>query len=703
MTNSIPKEMRQRAQWVIVKLEGKNKIPYMSDGKTKARVSWRGTWSTYDKVKHAKHVGYVLAEDDPYVLIDLDTPITKDAKKLLTAFKDTYIERSLNGGYHIVCKAKRDRGTRKKGVEVYPDKRFVLMTGKATNGKPIIDCQKQLNKLLPLPKEHKVERSTTFTFTDTELIAAIQASRSGDKFDALCNGDIRDYESQSEADLALLSILCFYSADDEQIKRLFLLSALGKRKKAQRRDYLARSIEQAKKISLPKDYDNEPFIEQATKEKKNKELTFPSGLVGEVAQHILTTSIHPMRESAIAASLGLMAGMVGRQFNVSNTGLNIYLILVAPTGTGKEGMASGLDSIVYYMSQKYADAQNIIGPGAFSSGPALIKTLAEDGRRLSFVSIFGEIAVLLRTLATGDIYAHTSYKAVLLDLYHKSGKRAQLRSSRYSNINQSVPNIPSPAFTLLGETATRAFYDTLTPELIGEGLLPRFLILEYKGKRSLANRQTTKKPPTKLINKLVTYAKNCDRMAAKNQVIDIELNRGAQQLSREFEAWTTRKINKETALARDDFAQLWNRAHLKALRIAGLVTVGEGKPFAVSRETMEWAISFVKRETKNLQRNFMSGNVGMGTPRQNKELLDCFKRLIYSGKYPENRIPFLELSKLLQERASFRRDPRGATEALHRALNHAEEVGLLVKLELGHGSRELFFGPTNAFREKFKK
>ncbi len=41
-------------------------------------------------------------------------------------------------------------------------------------------------------------------------------------------------------------MLCFFSSDDEQVRRVFLASALGRRAKAHRRDYLPRSIAKAR-------------------------------------------------------------------------------------------------------------------------------------------------------------------------------------------------------------------------------------------------------------------------------------------------------------------------------------------------------------------------------------------------------------------------------------------------------------------------
>ena len=60
----------------------------------------------------------------------------------------------------------------------------------------------------------------------------------------------------------------------------------------------------------------------------------PPGLVGEIAQFIYAQAPRPVPEISLAGALGMIAGIVGRAYNISGTGLNQYTLLLAPTGTG---------------------------------------------------------------------------------------------------------------------------------------------------------------------------------------------------------------------------------------------------------------------------------------------------------------------------------------------------------------------------------
>ncbi|HRT12748.1 MAG TPA: DUF5906 domain-containing protein [Methanoculleus sp.] len=80
--------------------------------------------------------------------------------------------------------------------------------------------------------------------TDAEIIEKCQSADNAAKFNALWRGDISGYGSHSEADLALCTILAFYSQDPAQLERLVRQSGLY-REKWDRTDYVTRTISKA--------------------------------------------------------------------------------------------------------------------------------------------------------------------------------------------------------------------------------------------------------------------------------------------------------------------------------------------------------------------------------------------------------------------------------------------------------------------------
>jgi hypothetical protein len=81
--------------------------------------------------------------------------------------------------------------------------------------------------------------------TDEEVEQLARGARNSAKFEALNSGDISGYVSYSEADQAYVSLLAFYTQDEEQLDRLYRRSGLCRQKWLDRPDYRHRTITHA--------------------------------------------------------------------------------------------------------------------------------------------------------------------------------------------------------------------------------------------------------------------------------------------------------------------------------------------------------------------------------------------------------------------------------------------------------------------------
>jgi hypothetical protein len=81
--------------------------------------------------------------------------------------------------------------------------------------------------------------------TDEEVIRLAGKARNSAKFEALYRGDATGYDSHSEADQALISLLAFYTQDEEQLDRLYRQSGLYRNKWTERPDYRRRTTQRA--------------------------------------------------------------------------------------------------------------------------------------------------------------------------------------------------------------------------------------------------------------------------------------------------------------------------------------------------------------------------------------------------------------------------------------------------------------------------
>ena len=728
---NIPSELRSIDQWVAA---GSDKKPINPRTGNYADPSDPSTGGTFSEAIGCgmQHIGFILSDKDPFAIVDLDNPfeiddgnkskitidehhprfeecavIAKRHAKIIKSF-NSYTELSQSGqGVHIVCLGSVPQGVRRDKVEVYSDQRYMIFTGNVIKQQAVTDCQTMLNTLyseigrLTTDKGELVEEEAIYS--DNEIWSMATKASNGEKFTSLCQGDMSGYPSQSEADLALLSMLCFYSRSNEQVRKLFRLTELGKRVKATKNDKylnycltyirskeiplvdttkLPPAIPALQEIPQPPEHTpvnsiaNElPISSQPALQTKSK-YTFPPGLVGEIAQYVLSSAIRPVPEIALAASLALCAGICGRSFNVSGTGLNQYIILLAKTGRGKEGAATGIDNLMAAVMKTMPMADQFLGPANFASGQALIKTLDV---KPCFVSVLGEFGLTLQQMCDANAPGPVvMLKRVLLDIYAKSGHNKVLRSSVYSDSEKNTKIVQAPNVTLLGESTPETFFSGLDNSHISEGLIPRFSVIEYTGIRPKPNDRAFMPPDEQLTSKVGQFINVAITAQQNNTACPVSIQPDAKQMLDALNAEADARINGTNI---DVEAELWNRAHLKSLKLAALVAVGIN-PHApvVTLDVANWAVDFVRLEINSIMKRFTTGEIGTGELKQEAEvrrLFDHFQDFSNEQK-TRQRCPEALLTRAVapyqffavygRRLSCFKNDRRGAGRALKETL-----------------------------------
>jgi putative DNA primase/helicase len=133
---------------------------------------------------------------------------------------------------------------------MYDSLRFFTVTGDIVPGAPnkVNVAQKVLNEVYKQIDTHKENRQTEQTtglqLNDKQIISLCENAKNAQKFNDLWAGSTAGYDSHSDADLALVSILAFYTQDEAQLDRLFGSSGLY-RHKWDREDYKNRTIQKA--------------------------------------------------------------------------------------------------------------------------------------------------------------------------------------------------------------------------------------------------------------------------------------------------------------------------------------------------------------------------------------------------------------------------------------------------------------------------
>lgn len=690
MFENLPKELQEFRQWLVASPHrepytiSRNGVLIPAEWKRKPHLLSFQEACHYARAYNTQ-IGFLLREEDPFCCIDLDIKDAENChipalwtnkeqiaryRKIVEAF-DSYTELSAGGkGLHVWIKGSIGLGCRRDGVEVYSQERFIVCTGNTINSKPIAERQELVNTLVSEIRKKQAhyeaavggnqeEELSDYAIYEMGLHAA-----NGDKFTTLMDGNWEGFPSQSEADLALLSMLAFYSKNDEQCKRLFLCSGLGQREKAvKHRKYIpdtlhlirSRQYHEEKALSeakasvelqvqkaLAMQAELQTPVEQPSEQHtaqpiglstRNKVLTetpggvdWPPGLTGEIARYIYSSSPRPVKEVAIVAALGLLAGICGKTFNIPQSGLNLYIILIARSAVGKEAMHLGISNVLMEVSSRQPAAAKFVDFSEFASGQALKKAIVENK---SFVNVAGEFGKRMKRMAREQDGPMATLRAAMTDLYQKSDNSTIVGGLSYSNKDSSVASVSGVAYSMIGETTPDTFYGCLDESMMEDGFLSRFLLIEYTGDRPPLNPNMGQKIEPGLADRIAELCNYSLQMLARFQVVRVGREPDAAALLAQFEQECDRQINGTT----DEYwRQMWNRASLKALRLASLLACADNFYEPVCNlQHVKWALHVVKKDIATMAQRIIEGDVGTGDHARESKVLSVLTK--YCAKF----------------------------------------------------------------------
>jgi hypothetical protein len=413
----------------------------------------------------------------------------------------------------------------------------------------------------------------------------------------------------------------------------------------------------------------------------------PPGFAGELARFIFSAAPRPVPEVAVVGALGLLAGVCGREWNIPGSGLNIYMVLVARSAIGKEAMHSGITRLVAAAGERYNRAREFVTYDDFASGPALVKHLVNIP---CSVNVAGELGHKFRQMAEDKDAAMRSLRKQLTALYSKSGRNNVAGGIAYSSVENNVASMEGVAFSLIGETTPGTFFESITRGMMEDGFMSRFNVIEYTSDRPAKNPTPLEMPDAALVERLVALMQHAHMLNARKEFQVVSFAPTARATLDAFEAQCDAAIVR----AGDDESrrQMWNRAHLKALRMAALLAVGDNHVFpTVSGAHAEWAISLVRHDISVFSRRIDNGDVGEGSDdgreRQLVGLCREYLSMRDADVPPSARkwevirqrgfVPHSYLSQKTQRLAAFEKYPRGHKTALDLAVRTAIDNGRL--------------------------
>lgn len=760
---NIPAELQALNQWVlwkyVLRLGKWDKVPFIA-GALKPRqadTTDPTTWRSFDSVVTAYQrggydgIGFVLTAADPYVIIDADDkpekPATPDEHKMFKGlYRDfaTYTELSVSGrGMHIVCKGKLpdNKGFRHGSLEVYSSSRYMAFTGNTDlSSLPFLPealsvvttisdtCQPELDELVT---SLRAEKQSAFGATDAEIDVPetktmdtiwqeLQSHENAPKFNALWNGEWQALElgdgSQSAADMSLIEFFRFSGATMQQAENMFRASALYRPPPTKHATYVRRTVRSAFRIGLAEklraeamkaasSVQVEKLRAESTQEPAKQvfgELDYPPGFAGRMAEFIFKSSYLPVKEVAIVTALGCLAGVCGRAYNIpSGKGLSLLIILVGRSGIGKDALHEG--SQLMFRLLDTPEAWYFIDDNDYGSGPALHKAILNHP---GFVNVQGEFGRKLKRMANPKDSPMQELRTVITDSFGKK----RLAGKGLSKSEDSFQGVERPAYSLIGETTPSTFYECITDDMMADGFLSRFLIVEYHGDRPDDNDFAGQWRSHFGEENLSTWKTLVERCIPYCQppLPRPEKGEPPPTPAEPPEAITTWYKTDESRRLLLDFRiecrdavrasgsdekkrQMWNRAHLKASIVASLLAAADNPMIpAIDEAHAQWAINLVRRDTGCFNHKLDSGDIGDGDDVRGAKIISLAKsyfvkrpgdKYVTDEIYSKGLIPLKYFSTRTANIAAFKKHPLGANKSLHEALNTLCKNGDLCLLE----------------------
>lgn len=221
----------------------------------------------------------------------------------------------------------------------------------------------------------------------------------------------------------------------------------------------------------------------------------PSGLIRDIAEYILRTSIRPIPVLAIAAATAFVGVLAGRKFE-SPTGLgtNLYFVGLAESGSGKEHARKVIKNMAYQ-----AGCSRLIGGESIASGPGLRASLEVEPARMFMLDEFGLTLQGLNSKGAGSY--QKDIITTFMKLYSAYGTIDHGPEYADQKMRRRV-DIESPCCVLYATSTHGEFYSALRGGDGASGNIARMLIINAGEKRPDRGNQRKEPIPAELLERI---------------------------------------------------------------------------------------------------------------------------------------------------------------------------------------------------------
>lgn len=308
------------------------------------------------------------------------------------------------------------------------------------------------------------------------------------------------------------------------------------------------------------------------------------GLVPDIMDYILANSRRPQRHFALAAALTVVATAAGRRLRTpTDSSLNLYQVLIVPTGKGKDTPLKAVSAI---FKSAGLDRQ-MLHRGAFKSDVAIYLYVNRHPILTAIIDEFGDVvrAVNARGASTSSLLIMST----LRQFYDGGTLDAPAAACR------KPITLIDPCLSLFCGSTPEQFYCAVGNTEARNGFLNRFLLIvgdDHPPRQEPDSRlQDVPSKISEPITALANYAGDRYRQLMDNPFCELETTCLPWADDAAGRAWIDYDAECEKACERDPRRKLYGpRCAQNAIRVATLLAIGENPTApAVSAEHVRLA------------------------------------------------------------------------------------------------------------------
>lgn len=304
------------------------------------------------------------------------------------------------------------------------------------------------------------------------------------------------------------------------------------------------------------------------------------GTLNDLVRYDLMTAPRPNPQLAVQGALAFGAAVLARRFVTdSRNHSSLFLLSIAAAGTGKEHSKRTVERMLMA-----ADLSSLLGGAGYSSSTAVFGALQSAPAHLTVIDEYGRMLESgKRSMSEHKLTAVTA----LMEVYGRAdGMMVPTRfSSRGLTLKERLEieaaRVYCPNITLLALSSPAAFYESLNDRSVGDGFLPRFVVVESDTKRALTQDPIHAEPPdtvaawaqhlrARSLPPGNIAAARADLAEAEPHLVVIPFSKAARGHFRELEQQI---LERQEELEQEGFAELFGRSRENAMRLALIVAM----------------------------------------------------------------------------------------------------------------------------------